>query len=220
MKRFAVALGFLVVITAPAARAQTPPPCTFVPATSLLGQNQIDVTISCTGLGEAMGKQFADMLNKIVQDRLDPRSVIAKLDEVERIPEQGVARTVSDDQRQTIVQSLLGKPVAEVAISAHPLEDDSGDFAQALAMPLVMVGWHIEGDQIRRRAPKQLDPVPGLALVVRDRNAPPQKALQLRAALAAAQIGSALVSDPAQPPDAVLLWIGRRPELPPVEPPK
>ena len=220
MKWFAIAFGLLLGIAAPAARAQTPPPCALVPSTSLLGQNQIDVTISCAGLGEALGKQLTDMLNKVVQDRLDPRSVMAKLDEVERVPDEGVARTISDDQRQRIVQGLLGKPIAEVAISAHPLAADSGEFAQALAMPLVMVGWHIEGDQIRRRAPKQLDPVQGLALVVRDRNKPPEKALQLRAALAAAQIGSALISDPAQAPDALLLWIGRRPELPPAEPGK
>jgi hypothetical protein len=211
------------LLCAASAGAQTPPPpCAFAPSVNVLGQNQSDATITCTGIGDAAGKQFTDLLNKVLQDRIDPQKVLERLDEVERIPEEGVVRTVSDDQRQRILQSLYGKPTAEVAISAHPLVEDSAEFAQALAMPLVMAGWQIEGNQIRRRAPKPLEPIQGLALIVKDRGKPPQKALQLRAALAAAQIGTSLVTDPGLglAPDAVLLWIGRRAELPPAEPPK
>ena len=223
MKRLAILLGLVLFGAAPSAWSQTPPPpppCAFQPSTSLLAQNQIDVTISCAGVGEIVGKQLADVLNKVLQNRLDPQAVLAKLEEVERVPETGVARSVTDDQRHRIVQALSGKPPAEIAIAAHPLVEDSAEFAQALAMPLVMVGWQIEGNQIRRRAPKPLDPVAGLALVVKDRNAPPPKALQLRAAFAAAQIGTSLVADPSLAPEAVLLWIGRRPELATIEPPK
>ena len=84
----------------------------------------------------------------------------------------------------------------------------------------MMVGWQIEGREIRRAAPKLLDPVPGIAVVVHDKNAPPPPALQLRAALTAAHIAAALVADPALGPDATLLWVGRRPVFTANEPAK
>jgi hypothetical protein len=191
-----------------------------MPSTSLIPTAQIDITINCAGIGEVLGKQLSDVLNVILQERLDATAVLAKLNEVERVPEEGIARTVSDEQSQLIIKNLTGKPAAVVSMSAHPLAEDSAGFAQALALPLAMVGWQIEGGQIRRRAPKNLEPVTGLALIVKDRNAPPQKAVQLRTALAAAKIGSSLVSDPSLGAEAVMIWIGRRAELPPAEPPK
>jgi hypothetical protein len=45
---------------------------------------------------------------------------------------------------------------------------------------------------------------------VHSRDAAPAKALQLKTALTAAHIGAQLVSDPALPADAAMLWIGRR----------
>jgi hypothetical protein len=78
-----------------------------------------------------------------------------------------------------------------------------------------MVGWQIEGHEIRRVAVRSLDAVNGVAVVVPDKAAPPEKALHLRAALAAAHVGASLVSDPGMPADATLLWIGRRPEFMP-----
>jgi hypothetical protein len=102
---------------------------------------------------------------------------------------------------------------------AHPLVADTADLAQALATPLVMVGWQLQGNQIRRAAPRHLDAVTGIALVVRDAGKLPPKAEQLKAALVAGRLGPNVVSDPAMAPDAVLLWIGRRPGAAP-EPPK
>ena len=78
---------------------------------------------------------------------------------------------------------------------------------------LFSVGWQIENNQIRRRAPRELDPVAGVAIVVRDRNAPPPRAQRLKAALDAANVGAVLVSDLALSPEAILLWVGRRPEF-------
>jgi hypothetical protein len=149
-----------------------------------------------------------------------PSSVLAKLDEVARVPQEGVARTVDENQRHQIIQSLLGKPAAQIAITAHLSVEDSAEYAKALATPLMMVGWQIDGNQVRRAAPKSLEPVQGLAVVVRDRGAVPQKALQLRAALTAAHIGTALVSDPGLAADATLLWIGRRVVFTPADPAK
>jgi hypothetical protein len=228
MTRSALALGLLLVVSATgatpmaisAARAEDAAPtgCTLAAASFLSQPDQGDVTINCTGLSEAIGKQLTEIMTRILQHRLDPQSVLAKLDEVARVPQEGVARTVDEKQRHLIIQSLIGKPAEQIAITAHLSVEDSAEYAKALAAPLMMVGWQIEGHQIRRAAPKSLDPVQGLAVVVRDRGAAPQKALQLKAALAAAQIGAALVSDPALAPDATLLWVGRRVVFSPAEP--
>jgi hypothetical protein len=220
MKRFAIALGTALAVSAPAALAQNPPPpnCAVI-GTNPLTQSESDVTFSCSGMNEALAGPLTVVLTRILQDRLDPQAVLAKLNEVAALPVEGTARSVTDEQRQAIVRSLTGKPAAEVAMTAHPLVEDSAELAQALAMPLVMVGWQLQGNQIRRNAPRHLDPIPGIALVVRDAKAPPPKAEQLKAALIAARLGPTLISDPAMAPDGVLLWIGRRPGLPP-EPPK
>jgi len=182
--------------------------------------DQGTVSIDCSGLSEAFGRQFADILTRILKDRLDPQTVMAKLDEVERVPQEGVARTVTDDQRQLMIQSLHGKPPGQIAITAHPIVDDSAEFAKAIATPLLQVGWQIVGQQIRRAAPPALEAVPGLAVVVHDKAAAPQQALQLQAALSAAHIATTLVSDPTVAPDATLLWVGRRPSFTSTEPAK
>jgi hypothetical protein len=219
--RSAVALAFLLVAPAGAARADdaAPPGCT-VSSVNIVAQDMGDVAISCSGLTEAFGQKFAEIMTRILQDRLDPQTVLAKLDEVDRIPGEGVARTVDENQRQMIIRALNGKPVGQIAITAHPLVDDSAEFAKAIATSLLTVGWQIEGHEIRRAAPKSLDPVTGLAIVVRDRVATPQHALQLKAALNAAHITASWVTDPALAPDATLLWVGRRPVFMSADPPK
>jgi hypothetical protein len=223
MKRFSLALGVVLVVSAGASYAQDAPPpagCALASASFLSQPDQGEVSINCSGLSEAFGRQFADIMNRILQDRLDPQMVLAKLDEVDRVPEADVARTLDDDQRQLMIQSLLGKPAAQIAITAHPTVEDSAEFAKAIATQLLMLGWQIEGHQIRRAAPKLLEPVRGVALVVRDRGAAPQKALLLKAALAAAHINASLVADPGLAPEATLLWIGRRPQFAATDPPK
>ena len=210
MMRSAIALSLFLVASASAARAEDAAGCA-VSGVNMVSPDQGEVTIGCSGLSEAFGKQFADILTRILQNRLDPQMVLAKLDEVDRVPLEGVARIVDDNQRQLIIQNLHGKPAGQIAITAHPLVEDSAEFAKAIATSLLQVGWQIEGQQIRRAAPKSLDSVPGIAVVVHDRGAPPPPALQLRAALNAAHITAALVTDPALPPEATMLWVGRRP---------
>jgi len=122
--------------------------------------------------------------------------------------------------RQQIIKSLFGKPAGQIAITAHPVVTDSAEFATAIAAPLLQVGWQIEGQQIRRAAPKSLEPVPGLAIVVRDKGAAPPQALLLKAALNAAHITAPLVADPSAAPEATLLWVGRRPAFTSAEPAK
>jgi len=81
-------------------------------------------------------------------------------------------------------------------------------------------GWQIEGQQIRRTALPSLDSIHGLAVVVRDKAAPPPPAVRLKAALNAAHISAALVADATLAPDSTLLWVGRRPGSVPIAPPK
>jgi len=211
MQRFALALGLAFAVSVLPAHADDQPVGCSVSGTNILQDtNKGEVSIDCTGLSEAFGRQFADILNRILQDRLDPQVVLMKLDEVDRLPEEGAARTVDDTQRQQILKYLNGKPAGQIAIIAHPQVDDAIELAKAVATPLLMVGWQIEGQQIRRAAPKALDPVQGIAVVVRDKNAAPQAARQLKAALASARITVPLVSDPEMRPDATVLWVGRR----------
>jgi hypothetical protein len=212
MNRVVLPFAMVLIVSASGALAQNaPPPVCNVIGTSPLTQNEADVTIGCSGMPEALGGPLSAVLTRILQQRLDPQQVLAKLTEVAALPVEGAARTVTDDQRQAIVRSLHGKPAAEVAMIAHPLFEDTAELAQALATPLVMVGWQLQGNQIRRAAPRHLDPVPGIALVVRDAGKPPPKAEQLKAALIAGRLGPTLISDPAMAADGVLLWIGRRP---------
>ena len=218
MMRSAIALGLFWALLANPARAEDAPPgaCT-VTAVNTVSAEQGGVTIDCAGLSEAFSKPFAEILTRIMKDRLDPQTVLAKLDEVDRIPQEGVARTVDDDQRQVIIQSLFGKPTGQIAITAHPIVEDSAEFAKSIATPLLQVGWQIVGQQIRRAAPTALEPVPGIAVVVRDKGAAPQQAVHLKAALDAARIPAGLVADPTMAPDATLLWVGQRPGFAPAK---
>lgn len=219
--RTALALAIFWVASAGLARAQdaTPAACT-VASTNIVSGDQGDVTITCTRLTEDVGQQFASILTRILQDRLDTQMVLAKLDEVDQIPEQGVARNVTEAQRQLILKNLTGKPTGLVAITAHPEAGDGPELAKGIATALLQAGWQIEGQQIRRIALPSLDPIPGLAVVVHDKGAPPQQAVRLKAALNAAHITAKLLADPTLAADATLLWIGRRPSLASVEPAK
>jgi len=178
---------------------------------ALISQGQGQVMINCVGVTEEFGAQLAGILTFVLQNRLDPELVIVKLGEMEGVPEGNTARTLSSDQGQAIVKSLLGKPSEEIAIVAHPQSDDGGDYAVAIATRLAMVGWRIEGNQIRRVAPPSLDEIPGLVMVVHDEKKPPEKARELKAAMISAKIVLPIISDSTLPADGALLWVGKRP---------
>jgi hypothetical protein len=218
MKRLSIAFGLVLVATAISARADNAARLGCVLASADAGKNE--VTIGCSGPSVAVGKQLAEVLTRILQSRLDPKMVLVKLDELSQVPREGVARTLDADQRRLIIQSLNGKPAQQVAITAHPAVADSAAFAEALAAPLLMVGWHIEGNEIRRVTLKSLHQMRGVAVVVHDRAAAPPKALELQAALAAGHVIAPLVSDPDLPLDAALLWVGQRPQPAQPRPPR
>jgi hypothetical protein len=221
-KRFAVSvvLGLCLVLAALPARADDPAP----PGCAVTGTNipqpggKGDVTIICNSISEAFGNQLADIASRIAANRLDPQAVIIKLDEVGQLPEGGAARTVDDSQKQRIIKSLLGKPPQTVAITAHPIVPDAADYALGVASALSQVGWGIEGQQIRRMAPKLLDATIGTAIIVKSTDSPPPKAIQLRTALNAANIVVPFVSDPSMAPDAAMFWVGRRQDANPDQP--
>lgn len=214
MKRLSIAIGFGIVCLLPnAARADDPPagPNCAIAAQPLFGGDPNYVTIACSGINDAFANQLADLMTRILRDKLDPQMVNAKLDEVERTPDDGVPRTLNDGQRQAIIQALAGKDAEQITITAHPNVEDSAGYGKDLAAPLLMAGWQIEGHQIRRAAPKALDPVQGVALVIRDKDAPPKKALRLKAALTAAHVNAPFVSDPSLAAEATMIWVGKRP---------
>lgn len=214
MKRHSIAIGLGLVLLLPAAaRAEDPPaaPNCAIAAQPLIGGDPNTVTIACSGINEAFANQLADLMNRMLRERLDPQTVNAKLDEVERVPDDGVPRSLNDGQRQAIIQSLAGKEAAQIAVVAHPSVEDSAGYGKDIATPLLMAGWQIEGHQIRRTTNKTLDPVPGVAIIVHDKDAPPQKAVRLKAALAAAHVTAPIVSDPSLAAEATMIWIGKRP---------
>src|SRR5882672_663904 len=122
MKRSLFVAGFLAVAAAtPAAQADDSNSlqvgCGL--ANGLMAtQDQGTVTILCDGVSEAGGMQLSDILNRILLHRLDPQSVLVKLEEIVSIPEDGVARTLDDKQRHTIVEQLVGKQAEQIAIVA------------------------------------------------------------------------------------------------------
>jgi hypothetical protein len=179
---------------------------------ALISQGQGQVMINCVGVSEEFGTQLAGILTYVLQKHLDPELVVAKLDEIEGVPEGDAPRTLSADQGQAIVQNLLGSKGA-VAMAANPDGKDTGDYALAIATKLGMAGWQVEGGQIRRALPPGLEDIHGLVLVVRDEKAPPEAAVKLKKAMAAAKVFVPLISDPKMAADGVLLWVGRRAKL-------
>lgn len=211
MKRLVLATFFTLLVLSPVARADDPLGCALTSA-PLMAQPDGSILIGCTGgVTEPFGDQLALVLTKILQNRMDPQAVLAKLDDIDSVPDEGVARTVNDAQRHAIIEALHGKENGQVAIVAHPLVEDSAEFAKGIATPLTMVGWQIEGNQIRRAAPKALENITGVAIIVRNIAAAPPKALHLKKALAAGSIGAQLVADASVPEGGAMIWIGRRP---------
>jgi len=180
---------------------------------ALISQGDGQVMINCVGVTEELGGQLAGILTYVLQHRLDPEIVVAKLDEVEGAPAGNEPRNLTADQGQALVKSLVaGKPAA-LSIDADPDGAEAGDYALAIATRLGMAGWQIEGNQIRRKVPPGLDDIRGVVLVVRDEKAPPEKATQLKKAMASAKIYVPIISRPDIAADAALLWVGKRPTL-------
>jgi hypothetical protein len=180
---------------------------------ALISQDQGQVMINCVGVSQEFGSQLAGILTYVLQHRLDPELVIAKLDEIEGAPIDDAPRALSADQGQILVQSLVGKPTGQIAIVANPAAKDGGDYALAIATKLQMAGWQIAGSQIRRIVPPGLADIHGLVLVVHDERSPPDMALRLKQAMGSAKIFLPIISDPAQAADAALLWVGKQPEF-------
>ena len=82
MMRAAIVLSLLWAVSASPARADDAGGCT-VTTVSMVSPDQGTVSIDCTGLSEASGRQLADILTRILKNRLDPQMVLVKLDEVD-----------------------------------------------------------------------------------------------------------------------------------------
>jgi hypothetical protein len=180
---------------------------------ALISQGQGQVMINCVGVSEEFGGQLAGILTYVLQRRLDPEIVIAKLDEVEGVPAGDAPRNLTADQGQALVQSLVGAKQATIAVSADPDGTEAGNYALAIATRLGLAGWLIEGRQITRTVPPGLEDIHGLVLVVHDEKAPPEMAQELKKAMAAAKIFLPIISRPDIAPGTAMLWVGKRPTL-------
>jgi len=181
---------------------------------AFVDQNSGIVTINCVGVTAQFGGQLAGILTYVLQHRLDPEIVIAKLDEINGAPAADQPRGLTTDQAQGLVQSLTAdnKP-ATIAVVADPDEPDAGNYALAIATRLGMAGWQIAGSQISRTVPPGLEDIRGVVLVVHDEKKPPAIAEALKKAMAAAKIFVPIISRDDVAPDAATLWIGKRPML-------
>jgi hypothetical protein len=181
---------------------------------AFVNQNEGIVTINCAGVTPQFGSQLAGILTYVLQRRLDPEIVIAKLDEINGVPADNTPRNLTTDQAQALVQSLTAdnKP-ATIAIVADPDEPDAGNYALAIATRLGMAGWQVAGSQISRTVPPGLEDIHGVVLVVHDEKKPPAMAEALKKAMAAAKIFLPIISRDDVAPDAATLWIGKRPTL-------
>lgn len=182
-------------------------------ANALVAQGDGHVMIDCAGVDAEFAKQLAGILTYVVQRRLDPEIVIAKLDEIEGAPPNDEPRNLTADQGQALVQTLAAGKPATISISADPGGSEPGGYALAIATRLGMAGWQIEGSQIRRAVPPGLEAIHGLVLVVKDEKAPPEKAVALKKAMAAAKIFVPIIAKPDMATGAALLWVGKRPVL-------
>jgi hypothetical protein len=180
---------------------------------ALVSQGQGQVMINCVGVTEEFGGQLAGILTYVLQNRLDPEIVIAKLNEIEGVPEGDAPRALTTDQGQAIVQSLLSGKPSIIAMVANPQGTEPGDYALAIATRLGMAGWQIEGSQIRRVVAPGLGDIGGLVLVVRNEKSPPEKARTLKKAMAAAKIYVPIITDPKMDEGGVMLWVGKRPSF-------
>jgi hypothetical protein len=214
MKRLLSPLFGALLLVPAVARADDAPQgqgCGLVSG-ALISQGQGQVMINCVGVSEEFGAQLAGILTYVLQKRLDPEIVIAKLDEVSGVPEGDAPRVLSADQGQAIVQALVGTK-AQISMAADPGGKDAGDYALAIATKLGIAGWQIEGSQIRRSVPPGLDDIHGIVLVVHDEKTPPATAVQLKKAMDAAKLFLPVISNPDVSADGVLLWVGKRAAL-------
>src|ERR1051325_546354 len=144
MKRFFISLGLGLALAPNAAGADEPPAqasCE-IGSQPLIGGDPHRVTTGGNGVSDAFADQLIELTNRMLRDRINPQTVLAKLDEVERVPDDGVARGLNDLQRQAIIQTLHGQDTAQIMITAHPSVDDSAGYAKELATPLLMAGVH------------------------------------------------------------------------------
>jgi hypothetical protein len=216
MKQLLLAMLSALLLVPAAARADDTPSgergCGLVSG-ALVPQGQGQVMINCVGVTEDFGGQLAGILTYVLQNRLDPEIVIAKLNEIEGVPEGDAPRSLTVDQGQAIVQSLVGAKPEVIAMIANPAGSDSGEYSISIATRLGMAGWQIEGNQIRRLVPPGLADIAGLVLVVQNEKAPPEKAVALKKAMAAAKIYLPIVSDAQMAQGGAMLWVGKRPSF-------
>ena len=81
--RYALVLWLLTVVpswgqTNATGKAETQGPC----SPAVTGSNN-QFTINCQGISKEQGAEFLKILNKISKDQLDPKVVLAKLDEIQ-----------------------------------------------------------------------------------------------------------------------------------------
>jgi hypothetical protein len=135
--------------------AETTAPCSLAVSDS---SNQF--TINCQGITQEQGAQFLRILNKIAKDQLDPKVVLAKLDEIPQtvkiITENQAPRRLDEAQKRSLISAL--SPFPDHPVHVFALFDSE---SQTLSRDFVEVfreaHWDIREHRFNLRLPPPRD---------------------------------------------------------------
>lgn len=77
------------------------------PCSPIAPNNSGSITINCAGISKQQGEEMLRILNKILTERLDTKTVLAKLDEVLQIVEQSSRRAQAPAGQAAMFVSLV-----------------------------------------------------------------------------------------------------------------
>jgi len=107
-------------------QAETSGPCS--PAVTG-SKNQF--TINCQGITHEQGVQFLKILNKISKDQLDPKAVMDKFDEIEKLIRESIprARHLTEQQKATLRAATASFPDGMIIVQ-HVGSPEAKDYAE------------------------------------------------------------------------------------------
>lgn len=82
--KYGLILSILIAVPCMGQTTATGEAMTSGPCSPAVTGSSNQFTINCQGVGKEQGAQFLEILNKIVNNQLDPKLVMAKLDEIQK----------------------------------------------------------------------------------------------------------------------------------------
>lgn len=185
----------------PSGSATTSGPC----SPAVPGSNNRFV-INCPGMSGEQFNRLLEILNRIARDRLDPKVVMAALEDIKKgidqIREKQSPRELDLRQKETLKEMLRGHP-QKVMVEVLANDKEAAEFGDKLSKALGESGWDA-GFVFA-----VLTPFSGLTIIVRDAQFP--EAALLQQALRAVGIEAGGSLDPSMGPGQIILRVGSKP---------